>query len=170
MLHGNLPVKLWGEVMLATSFILNLCPLKSVDFKCPEEAWQTLALKSQDSTLPFSRLRPIGCMAYIIPPGHRDKLKSRSIQAVMIGYEKNSNSYRLWNPKEGRVMISNNVSFDESRFPLSESPNTDTEELSIFNDDSYDKIWDSTSRVASEGTHCQSGEHDHSPTPPTTPP
>lgn len=54
LIHGNLPVRLWGELMLATSFILNLCPSKSIDFNCPEEAWQTLALKIDSPNIPYS--------------------------------------------------------------------------------------------------------------------
>lgn len=144
LIHGNLPVRLWGEVLMATSFSLNLCPSRSIRFNCLEYAWQTLAPKIEKPNLPYKRLRAIGCLAYTIPPGHRKKLASRSIKTILVGYEKNSNTYRLWDPKSNRIMVSNDTVFDESVFPLRKLDPSSTEELTILNEETSDEVWDSS--------------------------
>lgn len=94
----------------------------------------------------------------------------------MLGYEKNSNAYGLWDPKEQRVLTSNDVTFDESRFPLSEKPSLDSEELAILNDTSYDEIWECNSRSPSSSPNPPSapasdaGLENHSPPPPPSRP
>lgn len=61
----------------------------------------------------------------------------------MIGCEKTSNSYRLWDPVSSRVAVSNDVTFNEDVFPLKENDKAATEELTLLNDVSWDEAWDS---------------------------
>lgn len=142
LIHGNLPIKLWGEVIIATSFILNLCPSKSLQYSCPEFAWQHLALGINQPSLPYKRLKVLGCLAYSIPPGHRNKLAPRLVRAIMIGYERNLNAYRLWDPATNRVIVSNDVVFNEEVFPLREHDKANTEELTILNDETWHDAWE----------------------------
>lgn len=139
LIHGNLPVRLWGEITMATSDILNLCPSKSIRYNCPEYAWQHLALNSENPQIPYDRLRVIGCLAYTIPPGPRNKLDHWSVKSVLVGYEKNSNSYRFWDPKSNRIMISNDTVFNEKVFPLRNSDPAITKELTILNNELWDE-------------------------------
>lgn len=88
LIHGNIPMHLWGEVVISTSFILNLCPSKAISSSCPEEVWQRTALNTKEPVIPYNRLRVLGCLAFTIPPGHQNKLSPRSIKTIMIGYEK----------------------------------------------------------------------------------
>lgn len=159
LFHANLPPKLWGEVALATSYSLNLCPSKSIDYPCPEYSWQKQALHISNPKIPYDRLRAIGCLAYTIPPGHQHKLQSRSVRTVLVGYEKNSNAFRLWDPKSNRVVISNDVIFNENHFPLRDNINHDPSELSIFQDDVWDDIWEIPGYSASSSLCSHS--HDH---------
>ena len=147
LIHGNLPIRFWGEVLMATSFILNLCPSKSVSMSCPEHAWQIDALNVVSPKIRYNRLRILGCLAFTVPPGHRGKLSPRSIKTILIGYEKNSNAYRLWEPKSNRIIVSNDVVFNESTFPLRELDHTSTEELTVLNDQMWDDAWESTISV-----------------------
>lgn len=62
----------------------------------------------------------------------------------MIGYEKHSNAYQLWDPKSRRVIISNDVVFNENKFPLRDLDHTSTEELTVLNDQLWDDAWDSS--------------------------
>lgn len=128
---------------MATSHILNLCPSKSLSSSFPEFAWQRLAMNVDQPKLDYKRLRVIGCLALSIPPGHRNKLAPRSIKTVMIGYEKNSIAYSLWDPVSCKVIVSNDVTFNEEVFPLRENDRAATEELTILNDESWDKAWES---------------------------
>lgn len=93
LFHANIPPKLWGEVALATSYSLNLCPSKSDSSPCPEYSWQKFALRIKHPKVPYQRLRAIGCLGYTIPPGHQTKLQPRSLRTILVGYEKNSNAY-----------------------------------------------------------------------------
>lgn len=127
--------------MLSVSHILNMCPSKAVQDSCPESLWQKLAMKVKKPTIHYDRLRAIGCLAFNIPPGHKDKLQPRSMRSVMVGYEPNSNVYRLWDPKSKRIMISNDVVFDESKFPLQHTALDDPSEQSVFNGESWDEVW-----------------------------
>lgn len=118
LFHGNLPPRLWGEIAMATSYALNLCPSKSLADRCPEHAWKKTALKITKPMVPYHRLRAIGCLAYTIPPGHRNKLQPRSQCTVLVVYEKRSNAYCLWDPSSNWIIVSNDVVFNERIFPL----------------------------------------------------
>ena len=127
---------------MSVSDILNLCPSKAIQDSCPESSWQTLVLKISKPVIDYNHLRAIGCLAFHIPPGHKHKLQPRSMRSVMIGYEQNSNGYRLWDPKSKRVLVSNDVVFDESKFPLQDSLLDDPSEQSAFTDACWDELWD----------------------------
>lgn len=142
LLHGNLPPRLWGEVALATSYTLNLCPSKSISGPCPDHSWQKLALRIKSPKVPYRRLRAIGCLAYTIPPGHCSKLQPRSLRTVLVGYEKNSNAYWLWDPNSNRVIVSNDVVFNEKHFPLRDNVHNDPSDLSIQHNEVWDEIWE----------------------------
>lgn len=151
-------MKLWGEVIMATSFILNLCPSRSIRYSCPEYAWSKQALGIEEPEIPYKRLKIIGCLAYSISPGHRNKIAPRSVKTIMVGYERNSNAYRLWDPASNRVIVSNNVVFNEHSFPLRDIDKTATEELTILNDESWDEAWEST--VTNQNTVNKNTHHE----------
>ena len=142
LIHANLPSYLWGEVLMSVCHILNMCTSKAIHERCPELSWQKLALKIQKPAVDYNRLRAVGCLAFNIPPGHKNKLQPRSMRSVMIGYEPKSNAYRLWDPKSRRMMVSNDVVFDEWKFPLHDSTLDDPAEQSVFTNTSWDEIWD----------------------------
>lgn len=54
LIHSNLPLCLWGEVILATSLSTNLFPSKSITAPCPEHAWQSQALGIEKPAPPYS--------------------------------------------------------------------------------------------------------------------
>ena len=45
------------------------------------------------------------------------KLDQRARQAVMIGYAEQSKAYKLWDPKLKKVIVSRDVTFEESKQP-----------------------------------------------------
>ncbi len=48
-----------------------------------------------------------------IPSEERSKLDSKSRQCIFLGYEKWVKSYKLWDSKANKVVISRDVVFDE---------------------------------------------------------
>lgn len=85
MISASIPNYLWGEVLLATSYIINLCPSKSLQYSCWELALQSLALANPNYKVPTHCLCIIGCAAYTILPRHHHKLSPYSTQMVHIG-------------------------------------------------------------------------------------
>ena len=48
-----------------------------------------------------------------MPQQERSKLDDRSVKHVFIGYDQNSKGYKLYNPSNGKIMVSRDVEFDE---------------------------------------------------------
>ncbi|RDX94311.1 hypothetical protein CR513_23322, partial [Mucuna pruriens] len=48
-----------------------------------------------------------------VPNQGRSKLHDRSMKIVFIGYDANSKGYKLYNPNNGKIIISKDVEFDE---------------------------------------------------------
>ncbi|EOY10183.1 Uncharacterized protein TCM_025551 [Theobroma cacao] len=48
-----------------------------------------------------------------IPEEHKDKLQSKVVMGVFIGYSQHSKAYRVYHVDSGKISISRNVSFDE---------------------------------------------------------
>ena len=44
----------------------------------------------------------------------RTKLDAKSIRCIFIGYQEEVKGYKLWDPTNKKVIISRNVTFDES--------------------------------------------------------
>ena len=66
----------------------------------------------------ISYLRVFGCLAYRHITTMRTKLDATSERLVFVGYEGSSKSYKLWNPQTHRFVISTDVTFEETIFPL----------------------------------------------------
>ena len=73
----------------------------------PYEAWS----RRKPSV---SHLRIFGCVAYaLIDSQNHRKIDEKSIKCNFVGYCSNSKAYKLYNPTNGKVIISKNVVFDE---------------------------------------------------------
>ncbi|KAK3034863.1 hypothetical protein RJ639_032318 [Escallonia herrerae] len=59
-------------------------------------------------------LRVFGNVAYAhVPDQERSKHDDRSKKYVFIGYDSSSKGYKLYNPNDGKIMVSRDVVFDE---------------------------------------------------------
>lgn len=57
----------------------------------------------------------IGCDAYMhVPDQFRNKLAPKSKKLIFVGYEKNSNNYRLYDPETRKIKVSRNVIFNKT--------------------------------------------------------
>lgn len=105
----DLPKYLWGEAIRTAAFIINRSPTRAVQEKgtsTPAELWY-----SQKPNI--TKLKVFGCTAYAyIPENNRTKLDDKCKKLVMIGYT--TNAYRLYDPQNKKVIVSRNVTFDES--------------------------------------------------------
>lgn len=107
IIHSKLPKLLWAEAVNVAAYTLNRVTCKKTVNSTPYEKWF--------GTKPsISHLRTFGCEVYVnIEKQFRDKLNSKSKRMVFVGYTEKTNTYRLWNDKERKVVISREVLFNE---------------------------------------------------------
>ncbi|GKB06928.1 retrovirus-related pol polyprotein from transposon TNT 1-94 [Tanacetum coccineum] len=86
---------------------MNRCPSKSLDNKIIQEAWNGMKPT-------VSHIRIFESIAYVyVPSQRRYKLDDRSEKHVLVGYDKQSKDYKLYNPVTRKVAVSRDVEFKE---------------------------------------------------------
>ena len=104
---SGLPPFLWGELMMAASYICNRIPHSALNMATPYKK-----LYGKDADL--SHLKTIGARAFVHTK-NPNKLGHTSWEGMVCGFrETESYSFRIWNPKTRRVMESMNVVFIET--------------------------------------------------------
>ena len=105
----QLPLKLWGEAVRHSVYVLNRLPTKILRGRTPYEAWT-----GKKPNLSF--LKVFGCLAFMkVPSVHTTKLDNRSKKVVYIGKEPGTKGYRLYDPSTGSLCVSRDVTFDETK-------------------------------------------------------
>ena len=74
----------------------------------------------------LSYLHIFGCLTYAHTMTQQSKFNPTSQKLVFIGYDNSTKGYKLWNPSSHKIVISTDVMFEESIFPLCtpKPPNT----------------------------------------------
>ncbi|WJZ98853.1 hypothetical protein VitviT2T_017352 [Vitis vinifera] len=110
MLHEKeLPKKLWAEAANTAVFLLNRLPTRVLQKKTPFEAW--FGYKPD-----LKNLRTFGCLCFsYVPQVKRDKLDKKAEPGVFIGYSNSSKAYRIFQPQNGKILVSRDVKFMEDR-------------------------------------------------------
>ena len=105
----GVPSTFWGEAVSNVVFILNRSPTKALKNKTPYEAWH-----GEKPAVHF--MRTFGCIAHVkVTRPHAAKLDDRSMKMVFLGYEPGSKGYRVYDPVSGRLHVSRDVVFDETK-------------------------------------------------------
>ena len=118
MLHtAGLSFGFWGEAVRTAVLVRNRSPTKSLDWKTPHEI---LTGRTPD----ISYFRIFGCKAYVhvLKKKRKNKMESQSSTLTFVGYEPNSKGYRFWNASTRSIVVSTDVTFDESSFPHLKNP------------------------------------------------
>lgn len=126
MLHDSgLSSGFWAETLDTAVYLIGCRPASGLKGKTPDEAWYN---KKRD----ISRLRRFGCAAYAYVDKKKRK-KSRwdykSRKCILLGYERNTRNYKLWDKKTHKIVRARHVIFDENS-PASSAP--DIADLSKF--------------------------------------
>lgn len=104
-----MPSTFWGEAVCTAVFILNRSPTKALQGKTPYEVWH-----GKKPAVHF--MRTFGCIAHVkVTRPHAKKLDDRSIKMVFVGYEPGTKGYRVYNPENGRLYVTRDVIFDETK-------------------------------------------------------
>ena len=107
--HAKLPKSFWGEAMKTAVAMINLSPSVPLDFDVPDRVW-----KGKDVS--YAHLRVFGCRAFVhVPRDERSKLDSKTKQCIFLGSEDDEFGYRLWDPKEKKIVRSRDVIFFEDQ-------------------------------------------------------
>ncbi|CAI7865162.1 unnamed protein product [Closterium sp. NIES-53] len=114
--HSKLGSEWWGEASSLAAWIRNRLPTKVLPGTTPFEAWSR--------TKPnLSRLRTFGCLSYYhVPDPLRHKLQPKARAAIYLGIAANERAWRVWDLSDKRVVTSQDVVFDEDKFPTKEQP------------------------------------------------
>ncbi|KAG6771904.1 hypothetical protein POTOM_023299 [Populus tomentosa] len=89
--------------------MINLSPSVPLDFDVPNRVW-----KGKDVS--YAHLRVFGCRAFVhVPRDERSKLDSKTKQCIFLGSEDDEFGYRLWDPKEKKIVRSRDVIFFEDQ-------------------------------------------------------
>jgi hypothetical protein len=103
----GLPGWFWDEVVNAAIYVLNRCPMKSVDGMTPFKAWH-----GRKSVVHHHRT--FGCIVYVWnTTPHLKKLENRGRKMVFVGYESGSKAYHAYDLITKRVHVTRDVVFDE---------------------------------------------------------
>ena len=85
--------------------MINLSPSVPLEFDVPNRVW-----KGKDVS--YACLRVFGCRAFVhVPRDERSKLDNKKKQCVFLGSEDDEFGYRLWDPKEKKIVKSKDVIF-----------------------------------------------------------
>lgn len=101
-------MKMWGEAIRLSVYILNRVPTRALSKLTPYEA--RYGRKPN-----LSYVRVFGCLAYMKTAGkYIQKLEDRSKRVINLGKEPGTKGYRLYDPTVDRVYVSRDVTFRES--------------------------------------------------------
>lgn len=109
-IHASLPLKFWGECLLAATYLVNLLPSSVLKWKAP---YELLFGKSPD----YSHLKVMGCLCYAAQKVG-DKFEPRARKCLFIGYPYGQKGYKLYDLVTHKIILSRDVVFCENVFPF----------------------------------------------------
>ena len=101
----------WECAVATATHVRNRAPTRVNEYKSPHER-----LHGQKPDLSY--LRTFGCLAYAHTTTHQTKFDPMSQKLVFIGYNNSTKGYTLWNPLSRKTIVSTDVVFEETVFPL----------------------------------------------------
>lgn len=102
--------------MLTSVYIINRLPSSVLNNKCPYEVLYSKSPIYED-------LKAFGCLDFVAASlSSTDKFAIRGVPCVFVGYPPTTKGYRLFNLADKSVLISRDVSFEETIFPFNDIP------------------------------------------------
>lgn len=125
LIRAKIPDYLWAEAVATAVYTLNMTPTSRNPNTTPYEAW--LGKKPN-----LKHLRVFGSAAYRhIPKNFRKKLDDKGKKTIFVGYQHESDNYRLFDPQSRKIVESRDVRFIE-KFN-EEPPKNDEPFLPLYN-------------------------------------
>jgi hypothetical protein len=105
----KVPGEFWGEAVTTAVYLLNRAPTKSLQGRTPYEAWYNKKPR-------VDHLRTFGSLVHVKKTGPGvNKLSDRSTPMVLMGYEKGTKGYRVYDPVAKKLHISRDAIFQENQ-------------------------------------------------------
>jgi hypothetical protein len=126
----GLSLFLWGEEAMTTIYVNNRSPHCILKDMTPEEAFS--GKKSN-----VENLRIFGCHVYShIPKDNRNKLEPSVKKGIFVGYSDSSKAYRIYIPKQHKIEVSRDITFNENMaFKKSIDETIEEEEIEELNEE-----------------------------------
>ncbi|GBN54255.1 Retrovirus-related Pol polyprotein from transposon TNT 1-94 [Araneus ventricosus] len=106
---SGLQPRFWAEALHAYVHTKNRCSHKLTEGKTPMEMWS-------GHKPSIRHCRTFGSLAYVyVPTVNRNKLQPKAKIGILVGYVVNRRIYRVWLPKERKVVESIHVKIDETK-------------------------------------------------------
>lgn len=106
---SGLQPRFWAEALVAFVHIRNRCEHKLTEGLTPIELWSG----HKPSVRHF---KIFGSLAFVhIPKVHRNKLQPRAKPGILVGYATGTKGYRIFIPKEHKVIETIHVKIDETK-------------------------------------------------------
>ena len=111
--QSSLPLSYWPYAFASSIFLINRLPTVSLHLKSP---WEVLFHTPPD----YSFFKVFGCSCYpLLTPYNKHKLQFKSQECIFLGYATHSKGYMCFDPTNNKLIVSRNVTFDETSFPFS---------------------------------------------------
>ena len=105
---ANLPKSFQGEAIVTACYLINRSPSVPLGFDIPERVWTR-------KDVSYSHLKVFGCKAFVhVPKEQTLKLVRKSTPCIFVGYGDAKFGYKLWDPKEKKMIKSRDVVFHEN--------------------------------------------------------
>ena len=89
-------------------YLINSSPSIPLDFDIPERVWT-------GKDVSYSHLKVFWCKTFLhMPKEQRSKLDSKSTSCIFVGYGDAEFGYKLWDPKEKKMIRSRDIVFHEN--------------------------------------------------------
>ena len=107
---AKLPKEFWAEAVCTACYLINRSPTLALEGDVPEKVWTGRVVK-------YTHLRVFGCKAFVhMPKELRSKLDAKTFECIFLGYGDKEFGFRLWDPKEKKIIRSRDVVFRENQF------------------------------------------------------
>ena len=112
---NNLNKEFWGEAANTANRIRNCSPTKTKQ-KCPEEEFS-------GQTPDLTKLKTFGCKVMIKNKKEGTKLDDKATEGLMLGYNEDNKTFRVWDLKRKKVTVTRDLSIFEKTKPNQKEQN-----------------------------------------------
>ena len=132
---AKLSYNLWAEAVSTANYIRNRSPVHGVH-KTPTEIFFG---RKPD----ISGMKTFGATAFVhVPKSQRQKLDAVSKKGVFVGYAADSKAYRVLMDDTHKIVISRDVTFDETAPKVEMMTNTESHQVNDLNEEAEDALDD----------------------------